>query len=301
MNRPVNHIHSIASSPWTAIAGTFASIGGLVWVAGDHLQEEDPQVFSFALFCLISFIFVAIGMYSISVRAKNVSLQNMTRHIHDINHLYRDTLHDCFSGNTPITDQSSLLEKERVTIRAVCQRIQQIYTPLIGRDCTITTKLITKDKDTNKRFCTKYVRSQDLMERDRGELQHYAVGTGQNTALDESLRMAQPGNISHFFSPDLTKEKNYVNQRSNWETFYRSTIIVPIRSATGCDNENTPDDLGFLCIDTLARNRLNDGYHLQLLAAFADQMYNFFSLMRGSYNALAESRQESIQLQNIKD
>jgi len=48
-------------------------------------------------------------------------------------------------------------------------------------------------------------------------------------------------------------------------------------------------DLGFLCVDTLSRNRLNEGYHVELMSAFADQMYNFLSLMRGRYTVLVES------------
>jgi hypothetical protein len=36
--------------------------------------------------------------------------------------------------------------------------------------------------------------------------------------------------------------------------------------------------LGFLKVETMFKNRLNDTYHVQILAAFADQMYTFLSL-----------------------
>ena len=88
-----------------------------------------------------------------------------------------------------------------------------------------------------------------------------------------------------------TQEKTYRNQRDHWSDFYQNVIIVPIRSVDilklGNKEKDASNDIGFLCVDTQSINRLNNTWHLELLAAFADQMYNFMSLMRGEYQLKA--------------
>lgn len=62
-------------------------------------------------------------------------------------------------------------------------------------------------------------------------------------------------------------------------------LSLPIRAVKQGHRGNPDgyDDVGYLCLDTMSQNRLNGTYHVQLMAAFADQMYNFISLMRGKY------------------
>jgi hypothetical protein len=86
----------------------------------------------------------------------------------------------------------------------------------------------------------------------------------------------------------LTKLKDYANERINWKKHYVSALVVPIRyvDVGKIGQPDCSDDLGFLCIDTLTPNRLKNEWHLALLSAFADQLYNFMSLMRGKYRLL---------------
>jgi hypothetical protein len=177
---------------------------------------------------------------------------------------------------------------ERRIIETVCNRIASIYTGLTFRPCTVTVKIITKSENAGDEygclFCHTYARSEPHSRRDRsGILDSYAIGTGDNTGFDIALQQSPTG-TSHFFGADLPKmkkEKLYRNKRDNFETYYRSTIIVPIRSQP--TEQHKSNNRGFLCVDTLSTNCLNRGFHVELLAAFADQMYNFFSLMRGTY------------------
>jgi hypothetical protein len=53
--------------------------------------------------------------------------------------------------------------------------------------------------------------------------------------------------------------------------------------------------LGFLAVDTMSENRLNNTYQMQMLAAYAHQMYNFMSLMRGKYSLAASPESQQIQ------
>jgi len=292
MIKQMNTLHRIAGSPWTVIVGTLASVGGLAWVI--VAKFAGSPLFLPVLSMVVAFAFLfSVSAYSVRVRNENASLKGLAGHIHRVNHIYRDVLHACFAAASPVTNQNELLQQERATIRSVCQRVQNMFSRLICRDCLVTVKLMTQDGNGNQ-YCTTYERSQDKCERDRDGIIAYEVGTGRNTAFDEALRMRHDGQCSRFFCSDLTRYPNYSNQRQHWDQFYRAAIVVPIRNPRSLQDVDDSDDLGFLCVDTMSRNRLNDGYHVELLAAFADQMYNFFCLMRGSYNVLADERSEAL-------
>jgi hypothetical protein len=132
------------------------------------------------------------------------------------------------------------------------------------------------------------VRSETNCKRDEGRPEVFELLTGQNTAFDRCME-CNPGTTSHFFSADLIKDRKegrYSNQRTNWEKFYVSAIVVPIRyvNVERLGQPRASDHIGFLAVDTMSTNRLNGTYHVELLAAFADQVYNFMSLMRGKYS-----------------
>ena len=192
-----------------------------------------------------------------------------------------------FSSENPHTNLNDLLEKEKQVLHAICQRIENIYSRVIHRDCLVTIKLVVKEAD-GKHFAHTYVRSLDKCIRDEPTRIKYEIGSGQNTAFDTAIQKRPNGIPSHFFSANLAKEKDYCNQRQHFSNFYNSTIVVPIRGINkGRENtDNEFDMVGFLCVDTRSKNRLNDGYHLQMLSSLAGQMYNFMSLMRGKYTVL---------------
>jgi hypothetical protein len=173
-------------------------------------------------------------------------------------------------------------ENERKTLKSVCQKIAKVYTAFTHCPCTVTVKLVTGVGD--KTFCETYERSEENCERDAGPPRQFEVGTGANTGFDRAI-LYVPGQVSHFHSADLRKDKDYRNQRDHWADSYLSAIVVPIRSVnpTKIGTKDSSDNIGFLCVDTPSTYRLNNTWHVDLLASFADQMYNFISLMRGNY------------------
>ena len=162
-----------------------------------------------------------------------------------------------------------------------------VYNRLINRDCIVTIKLITKGRG-GKSYSTTYLRSKENVERDNFAPDKLELKTGKNSALDQALRLELDGAVSHFQSSDLTKDPNYKTEMPNWFRYYKSMIIIPIRCVKykKIGTPKASDDIGLLCLDTKSRNRLNNTYHVDLLAAFADQMYNFLNLMRGNYNLI---------------
>ena len=290
MVKSMSVVHQIAGSPVTVLVGTITSVLSLAWVTAAFLSETS-MVLSVIVMILSFGIFFSLSAYSIRVRNMNFGLKAIAGHIHRINHIYRDVLYECFAGVDPVTNEDDLLQQEMKTIRSVCQRIQNMFSQLLFRECLVTVKLITKDDD-GKSYCTTYERSQEKCERDNSCVQAYDVGTQINTAFDKALEMRHDNACSRFYGADLLSDASYNNQRPHWEKFYRSAIVVPIRNPSISLKSQDADDLGFLCVDTMSRNRLNDTYHVDMLAAFGDQMFNFFSLMRGTYQALADERHE---------
>ena len=263
------------------LVGTIVGLLGL----GLSLYTEFENVFAIAILCVGAGLFTATSLYSIRVREKVLALQGSARLLHEINHTYRDVLTKVCDRNPPVnTDERMTVERD--TVQTVCQRISEIYTALIARRCTVTVKVV--EQDGTRWFCRTYARSESHSRRDQANLVRFALGTGENTAFDVATQPRPGGGISHFFAPDLRplrKKKEYRNQRDDFEHYYRSEIVVPIRFLDYCNNPqaNSQWPIGFLSVDTLSVNYLNNGYHLEFLAAFADQMYNFFSLLRGKY------------------
>jgi hypothetical protein len=272
-----------------AFFGALASIAGFFWFIYDKFSPAPSEILELIILLVVALILGALFYFSIRVRQENAALRRTAATIHKINHDYRDALSKMFGGNHPVTDEVARIQCERETLQAVCQSAARIFNSFTHADCMVTIKLI--DRDTNGSLtCQTYVRSQLNCERDIYPSPPYEINTGRNTAFDEALRFSA-GAISHFYSADLTemaKSGRYRNQRDNWSEYYQSAMVVPIRyvNPQKAGRRDASDDIGFLSIDTLSKYRLNNEYHLHFLAAFADQMYNFMSLMRGGYKVL---------------
>lgn len=292
MRKLTSEINRISLNPWFMFfSGTCTMVCFLVLVYDKITNNPIPlgSTFSFSILVLIWFTF---SFYSITVRLENIALKKMASFLHQINHNYRDVLYDNFAGDNPITSKSELIAIEKQTLTSACHRISKLFTSILGnKECMVSIKLIIKESSSNRKYCKTYVRSEEQCIRDNSQPIEFEIGTGQNTAFDNALRLPQPGKCSHYYSADLKKEQGgkYNNQRPSWENFYQSTIVVPIRRLNS-SNIETSDDIAFLCIDTMSTNRLNDNFHVELLASFADQMYNFISLMRGRYSVLVSEK-----------
>ena len=205
---------------------------------------------------------------------ENRAFRDCIKVLHRINHDYRDTLSAIFKHGAHRFDQNEyrdyVTQSERKIIKSVCQKIAKIYSSFTHGSCTVTVKLVTRVAE--KMFCETYERSEENCDRDTGPSRIFEINTGANTAFDEAIKYAT-GKVSHFHSEDLTTNGSYRNQRDHWSDFYQSCIVVPIRCVNPdkIGTKDCSDDIGFLCVDTLSDNRLNNTWHVELLAAFADQ------------------------------
>lgn len=280
-------INVFATNPWFVVVSGTASILSFLWFLYDK-AEDKPGLLSGILFSVCLLILIAGYVYSVLVRSENIALRSVYEILYEINQIYRDKLRELFAGELPASNTEELLAQEEQVLRSICQRIENIYSRLIGRNCMATVKLVTKEE--RKCFAHTYVRSQELCGRDKHQRIKYAVGTGENTAFDRALERRSDGSPHHYFSPNLVAEEGYSNQRQHFNKHYRSTLVVPIMGLNKGE-EATPNEfdlVGFLCVDTLSINRLNSSYHLYILSALASQIYNFMSLMRGEYTVFVE-------------
>ena len=282
MNQPTRKVQDFLSNTWTLlILAIFAAIGFVETAFFGNVFVGTLPIHSAATALVCAVIY-----YSILVRKQNITVRKIPAMIHRINHNYRDALSSLFGEHGAAPDTETRVKAEIRILQSVCQHLAAMFHELIGKPCMVSVKLITKrDGQT---YCNTLVRSESVCPRDSaGEDVQFPLNTGANMALDTALRYA-PGRKSYFYSGDLTKEKEwtYSNSRQNWKNYYRSEIVCPIRyvkaGANGRPVES--DDIGFLIVDTASTNRLKEGFHLELLAACADQMYNFMSLLRGKYS-----------------
>ena len=293
MNIVNKTIENTAYNPWFALMSGLASMVSLLWLVYDKIMLGTAPTWILVIFILSITLFSVTLFYSVKIRVENIALRKLGETFHDINHLYRDELRKVFHEDCKIiTNGEDLLMIERDVLRAVCQRIRNGFSELIGGRKTMVTIKLLVTTETGKKVARTYVRSMEKSKRDEEGDVDYEVETGKNTAFDDALRLLNHG-PSHYFSPNLikdAKEGKYSNQRTGYERHYRSTIVVPIRAKIKVKDSYTTDDIGFLTIDTKSINRLNGGYHVQIMAAFADQIYNFISLMRGKYLVLVDKK-----------
>lgn len=209
---------------------------------------------------------------------ENKRLKLCAHEIHQINHHYRDALAARFFDPVmPPASDDEIVITETVILGKICYRIASILQYLTNRKCFVGVYLI--QPSNNGPICALHAFSEDDFLRCARPIQKFSVSPA-NTRFWEAGRKRGNG-ICHFYADDLTKlGADYNDEMQHWDSKYRSCLAVPIRYFPN-RNDAQPDDIGFLVADTKHANRFKGDFQVELLAAFADQMYNFQSIWRG--------------------
>lgn len=280
MNLAAKKLNFIATNPWFVVAGGISSIIAFIWFLYDKTLTE-PSI-AYTVYLIVVVLIVTTGyVYSIKVRFENIALRHIAETFSNINNIYKYTLQKMFGGSSANADPINLMTEEERALRSVCQRIENVFSRVINRDCLVTIKLVTSSNNTN--YADTYIRSLDNCERDRPNMEKYKIDAESNSAFFKAIQQRSDGKPPHFYSGDLEKEKDYCNERQHYSRYYKSAIVVPIMGSAGVNSGDKQDLIGFLSVDTLSTNRLNNNYHLHMLSSLASQIYNFMSLMRGKY------------------
>jgi hypothetical protein len=271
-----------------------------------------PNWFNSVVFTCAGVLLLVLFVWGLIASTKRANqLRRVAEILHEVNHLYRDRVgsfldlvddtdeteeDDDESTDYDLEYAAALAREERETLHQICHKVSEIFHILTERPCMASIRLLASDKKSLKL----YTRSHKETKRDQ-QGPHYKVksfGTGRNLGFDQAAEI-RDGHPSYFLSMDLEadeKKERYTDERRNYSSHYKSILIVPIRMR----REPEPDLLGFLYVDTLARNCLSRAQHLHLLCALADQMYNYISLMRVEFMPLesAEQIEEIINSEN---
>ena len=251
MNSTSKTVHEIVQNPWVNFIATLATIASFGWLLYDKISvtPEQQRFAPLVIFSAALVIFVAVNLYSFKIRRLMRDYLRIPSHLHRINHLYRDSLSNICGGHGNPLKKDEVLQDKTTTLTKVCDHIAEIFERFISKECQVTVKLLGKDSDGL--FCETYTRNGGKNERDQAPPGKFRVLTGENTAFDTALMVTMGNKPSHYWSPDLSKEKHYKNQRQGYLDFYKSVIVVPIRYAIptkkGC--RDGTDDIGFLCVD----------------------------------------------------
>jgi len=279
----------IIEAPLFAALVNFATIFGFVYLIIDIFRKTEISSISwlFFAFILLLLVFMSVSFYTVNIRWKLSKYNHIPYHLHRINHIYRNSLSRLYGISSEKTTDSTLLEEQKTTLTKACDHISHIFRLLTGSECQVTIKLLDEESDEYGKsipYCQTFTRNGGHNERDEPNPLKYVVKNLRNTAFETALvfRGSEP---SHFWSADLTEEKDYFNDRKDFIKFYKSVIVVPVRFVVSVKGSEHPvtDDVGFISVDTKETYRLNEDSHVQLLASFADQVYNYLSILRGKY------------------
>ena len=281
LTRPIKEITELATKFGTHLLFAFFAATLMTWLVVSWLLGGTPTRMSVAWAVFLIWLCgmtVVVGLYL--VHRENLRLRQCAYELHEINHIYRDALGGLFSNNakTQPPNADELLLVEREVLNAVCTKVASMFRNLTGRRCVVTMRLITEE-DQNK-FCFVWATSDRQSFRDEVPVIKFGLSEKENTAFARAL-VLRSSSPSFFHSADLRDASDYEDQRPEWRDLYRSILVVPVQHAIRSLKKS--DVLGFLSVETMSTYRINNGYHVHFLAAFADQMYNFICIMRRRY------------------
>jgi hypothetical protein len=291
MTRFTAHSYSFFQHPWFLCAASISAVVQIIiWVfeAAGKLPKIDwvHTVITHGVFVMGGLVLFGILLISGNFQRVKRSLAK----IHDLNHLYRNTLAETsaklliLDGATRDEDVKGLLARtEFETIDRVTSIIAAQFQLLFNRPVVVT----FWKYDDDQKACVEQETSANGTDSTRPFRQKERYLKRHNSVFCDNRD--KKGKCCHFYSPDVSEtsgqEFGYQDERPNYLEFYKSVLCVPIRFCFQTrENEPTIEDLvGYLQVDTASRYRLNNAEHLYLLSAYADQLYNFLSLVRRNF------------------
>jgi hypothetical protein len=242
-------------APWTVLLIVCATVVSLVLQIGTYITRKDYH------------------------RYRRIAYQ-----LHNINHLYRDVLGAFYIEPSQEIDERELYAIELRTLEKACRHISNAFLLATGKTCSTIVYTVATN-DSNAQVAMLWACSDLNTARER--LQP-TVEFDLNR--DSRFKALVGFSASRYYCTDITSEKDYHDSLQDFERFYRSVMVVPLRSATSDEKSGEkPEVIGFLSVDCPSAKRLNNKDHLELLSAFADQMFTFISFRRPKMPSISNS------------
>jgi hypothetical protein len=250
--------------------------------------EGSPWILAILVFVMYATATVQGSLYF--VHRRNKAWSRVPEHLHAINKIYRQVLSMLYlRENKEDWSKETYLSLEQEILQTVCKEISTIFRRITTKPCQVIVYLLIDD--ASRKFCFTWATS-DLPEgrvRSQQKCEFELDHARYNTRFQKVLSAIEEGGEHAFFCSDIkeaVRKDDYHDSLKDFIRHYQSVIVVPICCAiTDQDTEDVSSMrvIGFLSVDSHSANRFTRVPAIHLLSAFADQMFNFISLMRREY------------------
>lgn len=244
-------------------ATVFAAIMTVKVFRYRKVQMETRRAISDAYYTFLHAIRNTVGELRVSQKNKGLNIGFLTNATKDVCNIALDGLCNTF--------------------KALCREEVSACIKLVD---------YSSENKENNRYVFTFARSAnsdgDRITNDESEPKDYII---KNTDFNDIIEQR----LSYFYKCDLIKYdaelkkvgKEYENTTPNWDKFYRSTIVVPIRIAHRRSHTTSKENeyliIGFLCVDSMSTNIFiasQEKYFCNIMKSYAALLYTFFSLYK---------------------
>jgi len=228
---------------------------------------------------LVYFVILLLFLgYFIHAYSRKARYAEATICLHQAVHEIRDAgtyLNYCVDGG-----QKYELAEFKLYMTRMLESVVRAYAIVTGTNCRAAIKLLGNSGKVSyvKTMARDSTSAQYCRDKDKNESNRHAVT--KNTDYNLILN----GGRAHYFSGDIVGAKDYLNtSREEYgdKLPYSSVIVLPVRSATIPQPDSDADKyrvLGFLAVDSAARNVFVEKYDVQMGAVVADALYPIMDL-----------------------
>jgi hypothetical protein len=218
--------------------------------------------------------FATTIVISLKALDENRRLREAQQYLHRFSHHLRDEIKRLTHASDPISR-----EVEKLLLQQFCNEIAELFTLVTKGKSHACVYLVAADSDRVPRKCFLYAHDKDVDERS-------LCWEQMDISCNDCFRIAKNHHgvtgTAFFYSANLVKEKEYAEQPRR-PMIYPNLIVVPLRAKTAPGEQDVDKKfelIGFLQVKTRIANHLNPGYHVELLACLADQVFVLLDLGR---------------------
>jgi hypothetical protein len=272
---------------WVHILALFADLTAIITIVLAFVTDHGRNLVTFYVLAMVTVLWILLIVQEYRY-ARKASYSEVTRYFHAAIHFLRDTIDE-----VPSMSNRDLARSLQRTL----SDIATAFALATRTGCRASIKVLTlasdapKDRPLNRREIIRFLLvrtfARDTLN-EEGQVQETPDYVTENTDFLELFN--NPKEVCFFENDSRTQYRNshlpggYDNRRDDWPLPYRSTIVWPIRRVKQTtDGDTQPDLLGFLCVDSGARNVFLRRYDHDLGAAFADALYMYMAQQPASF------------------
>ncbi len=278
-------------------------VGAFLWITGRLNSEHNEIIF----FVIISIIYISIVL---------VLFIKMKKYRAVMSNVICNTSEEMYSflreSRNILFDILKYKKRNQLSVHLLNQSIENYFENSLDSLCNIIKSftgqevsacikiIVPEDADEeikldNARVKT-FVRSKNTDPNRKNSDEYYENGEipriMDNSDFRDILDPKSPMRKSYFYKKSLIEhakeeaknDRSYDNTTKNWEKYYKSTIVVPIRIKHKRLYFSNKDKyfhvIGFLCVDSLSENAFlekQERYNVDIVKAFAAEAYIILS------------------------